>query len=169
MKPTTTGPKYSPTGARNPCRILSRSWMRPKTFPWTCCAAIFSSTAKPMRRADPTAMAAKRVWWQEAQAALGMKFASAFWMRGRLPWMAPAMVLSRRGFNWGGGAALLFAPDFNRKATMGGSHGHGGEAVVVAGGAGGLGYEIRVGLLDERKTSLDGTGDGVVQGSLPLI
>lgn len=30
-----------------------------------------------------------------------------------------AMVLSRRGSNWGGGAALLFAPDFNRKATIG--------------------------------------------------
>src|ERR1700724_2823072 len=47
-----------------------------------------------------------------------MKLASAFWMRGRLAWIALARVLSRRGFNWEGGAALLLAPDFNRKATI---------------------------------------------------
>src|ERR1035438_6879208 len=79
MKPTTTGPKYSPTGARNPWRKLSRNWMRPKTFPWTCCAAIFSSTAKPMRRADPPATGAELLLLPGgAEAALGMKFASPF-------------------------------------------------------------------------------------------
>ena len=49
-----------------------------------------------------------------------------------------------------------------------GSHRHGREAVVMTGRAGGLGHEIGVGLLDERKTSPDGASDGVVVARLQL-
>ena len=86
----------------------------------TCCAAIFSSTWNPLLRAAPTAIAARLLLWQETQAALGTKSASACCSRGRLPWMALWMrVVAPRLQDRRHRVRCAFAPDFTRNSTIG--------------------------------------------------